>query len=243
MMGLAVLSVAPLLLTGPAAAAIYIALLKRGYRRALWIFWALLACATILLGALIAHTFSDFFPGRGCFTTLLTPAAALLTVLVFRLQTKRFNEAVGEDAGRRRRFQSAILILAALQLSAPVIGFVYARSCDLLNRQAAQPILVALERYHQEYDRYPMLPDRHRSDLRFLVPQYLDVLPPRACRAPFGRPDSYPVDDDWSLYFCTNSPGQETLLLVPVVGTDSQQIYNPETKRWSRGNSLDGFCP
>jgi hypothetical protein len=243
MVGLVVLSLLPLLLTGPAAAVIYITLLKWGRRRMVWIFWPFLIATTILLGILIGHTFSDFFPGPGCFTTLFTPAAAILTLLVFRLQVKRFDQAIGHDSHRRRWFQSAMLLLPALQLSAPVIGLGYARSCDLLNRQAAQPILVALDRYHQEHDRYPSLPGRHQSDLGFLVPQYLDVLPPRACRAPFDRLDSYPVDDDWSLYFCTTSPGQETLLLVPVVGTDSQQIYNPETKRWSRGNSFDGLCP
>jgi hypothetical protein len=166
-----------------------------------------------------------------------------VTVLIFRFQAKHFDQAVSADLNRRRRFQAAMLLLPALQLSAPVIGLCYARSCDLFNRRAAQPIVAALESYHQEQGRYPFLPGRHRSDLQFLVPRYLDAIPTRACKSPFGRPNSYPVDDDWSLYFCTNSPGQETILLIPVVGTDSQQVYNPETKTWSRANALDGFCP
>jgi hypothetical protein len=230
-------------LTGPAAAFLYIALLKRGHRCLRWIFWALLIVVIILLGILIAHTFGDFFPGPGCLTTLLTPAAVLFTLLVFRFQTKRFYQAVGEDPDRRRWFQLGMLLLPALQLGAPVLGFGYARSCDLLNRRAAQPIIAALERYHLEHGRYPMLPGRHRSDLGFLVPRYLDAIPFRACKASFEWPDSYSVDDDWSLYFCTNSPGQETLLLVPVIGTDSQQIYDPKTGWWSRGNAFDGYCP
>jgi hypothetical protein len=240
---LAVLSLVPLLLTGPTAAFLYIALLKRGYRRMLWIFWALLVVFTILLGVLIAHTFGDFFPGPGCFATLLTPAAVLLTLLVFLFQAKRFYPAVGDDLNPRRWFQYGMLLLPALQLSAPLIGFGYARSCDVLNRRAAQPIIAALESYYQDRGRYPMLPGRHQSDLGFLVPQYLDAIPSRACQAPFKWADSDSVGDDWSLYFCTNSPGKETLLLVPVIGTDSQQIYNPETKWWSRGNAFDGYCP
>jgi hypothetical protein len=171
------------------------------------------------------------------------PAVVLLTLLVFRFQAKRFDQAVGDDPNRRRWFQCGMLLLPALQLCAPLIGFGYARSCDLLNRRAAQPIIAALERYHQDHDRYPMLAGRHQSDLGFLVPQYLDAIPSRACKAPLERTGRRFSDDDWSLYFCTNSPGQETLLLVPVIGTDSQQIYNPETKWWSRGNAFDGYCP
>ena len=167
----------------------------------------------------------------------------ILTLLVFRTQARRFYQSVGDDPVRRRWFRAGMLLLPALQLSAPLIGFGYARSCDVLNRRAAQPIIAALESYHQDHGRYPMLAGRHQSDLGFLVPQYLDAIPSRACKAPFRWVDSNSVDEDWSLYFCTNNPGQETLLLVPVIGTDSKQIYNPETKWWSRGNSFDGYCP
>ena len=62
MVALALLALIPLILTGPAAAALSIALIKRGRRRALWVVWGLLACATVLLGITIAHTFGDFFP-------------------------------------------------------------------------------------------------------------------------------------------------------------------------------------
>ena len=79
---LVALSLVPLLLTGPAAAFLYIALLKRGHRYLWWIYWVSLIIVTILLGILIAHTFGDFFPGPGCFTVLLTPAAVLLTLVV-----------------------------------------------------------------------------------------------------------------------------------------------------------------
>jgi hypothetical protein len=242
-MAIIALSVVPLLLTGPAAAWLYIALLKRGGLAWRWLFWPLLGIAAAAGGALIAHTFGGLFPGAGCFATLFSPASAVLTLLVFRLGSKRFTAAVGEDAIRQRSFQSAMLILAMLQLSTPLIGLVYARSCDLLNRRAARPIIAALERYREEYGRYPMPPGRHRSDLTILIPRYLDAVPRRVCRAPWGGFDAYAGDDDWSLYFCTNSPGQETLLLVPVIGTDTRQIYNAETGLWSRGNSLDGFCP
>ena len=243
MLILVALALGPLFLTGPAAALLYIALLRRGHRRAMWVFWALLVVSTAWVGVLIAHTFSDFFPGPGCFATLLTPATAILSLIVFRFQAKRFYQVVGDDLVRRRRFQLAMLLFAALQLSAPPIGLCYSRSCDLINRRASRPIVAALERYHEEHGRYPTFSDRHQSDLGFLVPEYLDAIPPLACRVPqiWSVLDS--EDDDWRLYNCPNSPGQPTLLLAPIVGTDSQQIYNPETRRWSRGSSFDGYCP
>jgi hypothetical protein len=240
---LAALSVVPLFLTGPAAAAIDIALLKRGVRRGLWIFWVLLVGATVLLGVTVAHTFGDFFPGLGCITTLLTPASAVVTLLVFRLSSKHFESENDAKSDQRRRFQAAMLLIPALQLSVPLIGWGYAQGCALGNRRAARPIVQALDQYHRDHGHYPSLPGRHHSDLQILDPEYLEAIPSRPCRNPFARLYSYPLDDDWSLYFCANNPGQETLLLVPLIGTDSKQIYNPETRWWRRGNSLDGYCP
>jgi hypothetical protein len=128
------------------------------------------------------------------------------------------------------------MLIPLLQLSTPVIGFCYARQCDALSRRAAQPIVTALESYRDENGQY-------QSDLSVLVPRYLSAIPRRACALPLGRPDLNPVDDGWSLYFCGNGPEQETLLLVPMIGMDAQQVYNPKTGRWSRGTSLDGYCP
>jgi hypothetical protein len=242
MIVLALFSLIPLLLTGPAAAALYVALLKQNRRRALWAFWALLACATILLGFTIAYTFGDLFPGPGCFATLWTPATVILTALVYRRRTRRLDRSAEPSSPGRWR-QVALLAIIALQLSAPLIAFLYAQSCALLNRRAARPIIAALESYRQENGRYPFPENRHRSDLSMLVPEHLETLPPLACQNPFERRDASPTDAGWRLYFCQNSPGQETLLLVPLIGTDSLQIYNPATRWWTRGNALDGFCP
>jgi len=242
MIALALLALIPLLVTGPAAAALSVALVKRGRRRALWIFWIVLACLTVLLGITIAHTFADFFPGLGCFATLWTPVAVILTVLVWRLQSKRLEEA-GPKARPSRLLLSVLLVVIVLQLSAPPIGLIYAQSCAFLNRRAARPIVAALESYRREQGHYPFDQNRHRSDLSILAPEHLETIPPLVCQNPFAPKDERSRDSEWSLYFCTNSPGQETLLLVPLIGTDSLQIYNPATRWWTRGNSLDGFCP
>ena len=238
----ALLALIPLLLTGPGAAAISVALIRRGRRRALWAFWALLVCVTILLGVAIAHSFGNLFPGPGCFATLWTPAAIILTALVWRVQGKRLEQAESPDARTPRLLLITLLVLILLQLSAPLIGFVYAQSCAVRNRLAAEPIIAALESYRREHGRYPFPEGRHRSDLSILVPEHLETIPLLACPNPFARSEEETRESDWSLYYCTNSPGKETLLLVPLIGTDSLQIYNPETKWWRRGNAFDGFC-
>ena len=79
--------------------------------------------------------------------------------------------------------------------------------------------------------------------LSILVPEHLEAVPPLACRNPLARRREDVDEKEWSLYYCTNSPDRETLLLVPLIGTDSLQVYNPETKGWTRRNAFDGFCP
>ena len=243
MVVLALLALLPLLLTGPAAAALVVALINRGRRRALWAFWILLACATLLLGFTIAYTFGDFFPGLGCFATLWTPAAIVLTVLVFHRQVRRLNDTADAHATRSRGCYAPLLALIILQLAAPLLALGYAQSCALINRRAARPIIAALESYRRAHGHYPRPDSRSQQDLGVLVPEHLKAIPPLACKTPLSRKDRASTSDDWHLYSCTNSPGQETLLLVPLIGTDSVQIYDPETEQWTRGNAFDGFCP
>lgn len=236
------LPLAALALTGPVAALVFIAILKKESRTAIPIFWLALVIVTIIVGIFIAYTFSGFFPGPGCFVSLLTPLFAIVTFLSFHFRARRFYESAGDDQTRRRWFMAATLLIPLLQLSAPVVSFGYARACDALNRQAARPVIAALEKYKADAGVYPTFGSPFQSGLALLVPHYLSSIPPRACVLPFAQPDSYPVDDDWSLYYCNNNPGHETLLLVPIIGSDSQQIYNLNTGHWSAGSSLDGYC-
>jgi hypothetical protein len=241
-MGLIIFPLIPLFLTGPVAASIFIVLLKRDNRRIQPFFWLALIAATIALGIFTAYTFSNFFPGPGCFITLFTLPAAIVTLLTFRLQAKRFYRAIGDEQRRRRRFQAATLVIPLLQLSVPAIGLGYFGQCIMLSEQAARPIIAALETYKNETGHYPVLSSPYESDLQFLVPRYLSAIPARPCALPFEVPALFIEHDDWSLYFCNNSPGQDTLLLVPTIGTDAKQIYNPKTGRWSLGDSFDGYC-
>jgi hypothetical protein len=241
-MGLIIFPLIPLFFTGPVAASIFIVLLKRDHRRIQPFFWLALIAATIALGIFTAYTFSNFFPGPGCFITLFTLPAAIVTLLTFRFQAKRFYQAIDDEQRRRRWFQAATLVIPLLQLSVPAIGLGYFAQCNMLNQQAAQPIIAALETYKNETGHYPVLSSPYESNLQLLVPRYLSAVPARPCALPFELPALFIEHDDWSLYFCNNSPGQETLLLVPTIGTDAKQVYNLKTGRWSLGDSFDGYC-
>ena len=244
-MELVILVILPLIFlffTGPVAASIFIVLLKRDHRHIQPIFWLTLIAATLALGIFTAYTFSSFFPGPGCFITLFTLPAAVVTLLTFRFQAKRFYQAINNEQRRRRWFQAATLVILLLQLSVPAIGLGYFAQCTMQNQQAARPIIAALETYKNETGQYPVLSSPYESNLQFLVPRYLSTIPTRPCALPFELPALFIEHDDWSLYFCNNSPGQETLLLVPTIGTDAKQIYNLKTGRWWLGDSFDGYC-
>ncbi len=232
----------PLFVTGPVAARIFLVLLKRDDRWIQPFFWLALIAATFALGIFTAYTFSHFFPGSGCFITLFTPPAAIVTFLTARFQAKRFYQAIGDEPRRRLWFHAATLVIPLLQVSVPVIGLGYFMQCMGLNQQAARPIIAALETYKSETGHYPALSSPYESDLRFLVPGYLPAIPARPCTLPFEAPDLFIEHEDWSLYFCSNSPEQQTLLLVPTIGTDMKQIYNLNTGRWSASDAFEGYC-
>jgi hypothetical protein len=245
-MGLIILIILPLIslfITGPAAASIFIVLLKRDYRLIQPFFWLALVAATFALGIFTAYTFSSFFPGPGCFITLFTVPAAIVTLLTFRFRAKGFYQAIGDEQRRRRWFQAATLAVPLLQLSVPAIALGYAAQCSLQNQQAARPIIAALETYKNETGHYPTLSSPYRSDLQFLVPRYLPAIPARPCTLPFEVPALSIEHEDWSVYFCSNSPGQETLLLVPIIGTATKQTYNLKTGQWWLGDAFEGYCP
>ena len=236
-----------LVMTGPAAGRLYIALLEKNNPRGLAALAAGLVLAALVVGVFITYTFSDFFPGIGCFISLLSPIAAIITFLYFRLRAKRVYERIADWGPGRRWFAAGSLLIPLLQLSAPLVGYAYGQTCDALNRQAAAPLIAALKAYKDDTGSY--LPvggsqGSYQGTLDFLVPAYLDLIPQRACMAAtFDRPDPiYPEDDDWNLYACGNTPGDPVLLMVPILGSDSQQIYNLDRGLWSRGNAMDGYC-
>ncbi len=83
--------------------------------------------------------------------------------------------------------------------------------------------------------------DRRRVQPFFWL-ALISAVPAQPCALPFELSALFIKRDGWSLYFCNNSPGQDTLLLVPTIGTDVRQTYNLKTGRWSMGDALEGYC-
>ncbi len=224
-------------LTGPVTAIVFVRLIKRNNLRWLVVYSLGLVVITAAEGVFIAHTFGGFFPDVGCFTALLAPVAAVFTFLVFRRQARQAGKSVATSGLQDRWLLIGVVLIPVLQLSAPAISFAYARTCDSLNREAAPPIISALQAYQTNTGDYP-------SNLKALMPGYLASIPGSACAMPlFNRITmGQSVTAVWSLYYCTNSANHETYLTIPILGSDSLQIYNLKTERWSVGGSFDGFC-
>jgi type II secretory pathway pseudopilin PulG len=227
------------LFTGPVAAFVSMSLIARDQYKALTALWVALGIIAIPYGIYIAYSFGDFFPGPGCLISVLIPITALTSFLVIRFRSKG---GITDVPLRKRLTFAALAIIPITQCGAPVIGSGYARLCEDRNREAAKVIIEAVESYKKDSGEYPTL-QNFQSNLDFLVPRYLKSIPARPCALPnTPSPDSYlNLGDDWSLHYCGNS-NKHLLLLVPIIGSDTQQTYDFITARWSMANALDGYC-
>ncbi len=224
------------LVTGPIAAFVSMTLIARDQYKQLIALWIALGVIAIPYGIYIAYTFADFFPGPGCAISLLLPITAAISILVVRRRTK---DGVTEVPLRKRLAFAALAIIPITQCGAPLIGSGYARVCEAQNREAAKVIIEAVEVYKKDSGEYPTLQNAFQSNLGFLVPRYLKSIPARPCALP--TTSSPYIGSDWSLYYCGNT-NKHTLLLVPIIGSDTQQTYDFNTGRWSMANALDGYC-
>jgi len=212
-------------------------LIARDQYKALIALWVSLGIIAIPYGIYIAYSFADFFPGPGCLIAVLLPITALISIIVIR---RRSKGGVTEVPLRKRLAFAALAVIPITQCGAPVIGSGYARLCEAQNRETAKVIIEAVETYKKDSGEYPT-PTHFQSDLNFLAPRYLKSIPARPCALP-ATPSSYPnLNLDRSLYYCGNS-NKHLLLLVPIIGSDTQQTYDFNTGRWSMANALDGYC-
>ena len=234
-----------LTLTGPVAAIVTVVLLARNSRRAVFAFWLALAAASLPVGLFIAYTFANFFPGPGFSLCLFTPISALVAFLLFRFRAKRFNETAGETQAAKRLFLIGSLLVPFLQIVAPLVSFGFSRACDSLNRDRARPVIAALEEYKHDASSYPLAAGYIETDLKPpLTPTYLAEWPEVACELPPPASGwTLFTDNDFTLYYCANSPNKDTFLLAPIMGSDTKQTYHLTSGKWSVGSTFDGFCP
>lgn len=214
-----------LLLTGPVAVDVYLRL-RNAPARQRAVFWAALAALIGLAGVYAAYNFSSFFPGPGCFITVFTLPAIVLTLLWARRRWKK-----GFD--QERAVPRSLLLIALLQVGIPLVALVFAQTCNALNRRAVAPVITALEAYRQQHGEYPAVGSQQPVD------EVLPVRPTMACALPAGlQSDWYNLDAKMSLYPCSDG----LRVLVPLIGSDSMQIYDVESGTWGFGSSFDGLC-
>lgn len=104
------------LIPGPFAGFIYIIILKRKDYKWMFPFWILLIAAYILIGYRFVSISSEFFSLSGMLSCLLTPVAAILSIIVIRIAWKKINTNNQIDKLSRRLYLLGLIIIPTLQL-------------------------------------------------------------------------------------------------------------------------------
>ena len=124
----------------------------------------------------------------------------------------------------------AVLLIPLIMVT-PFFDMILFRSaCFSLNQRAAEPILEAMETYHQELGVYPEV-------ITALIPEYLDEIPAGRCKP---LPGSSIAEPSFTITKCIHE--DITILTIPISSGEWIQRYNPETSKWATLSFLDGAC-
>jgi hypothetical protein len=104
------------LIPGPFAGFIYIIILKRKDYKWMFPFWILLIGAYILIGYRFVSISSEFFSLSGMLSCLLTPVAAIFSIIVIRIAWKKISTNKQIDKLSRRLYLLGLIIIPTLQL-------------------------------------------------------------------------------------------------------------------------------
>jgi hypothetical protein len=191
----------------------------------------------VLLSALFALglglSFYIFFSTGTFFvagvTCLMIPLALIVLLFMLFWRRKHMERLRNDQPFRHGYWAGAILIPLILVL--PFFELFWIRvACFELNQRSAAPIIAALEAYEHAQGDYP-------DEIEVLVPDYLASIPAGRC-APFSSSEMTKPNFDIS----TCTPGDVTILSVPIGSGEWIQRYNLETGIWSRASFLDGAC-
>jgi hypothetical protein len=162
-------------------------------------------------------------------TCLMIPLALIVLLFMLFWRRKHLERMESDQAFRRGYWAGTILI--PLILALPFFELFWIRvACFELNQRSATPIIAAMETYKNAQGDYP-------GEIEALVPDYLASTPAGRC-APFSNSEMTKLDFDIS----TCTPGDVTILSVPIGSGEWIQRYNLKTGLWSRASFLDGAC-
>jgi len=102
---------------GPAAAYVYVKLLKREERRLRLLFWPVLIFLHIAGFFIMLYGPDDIFSVAVFVACLVSPIFAVSTALGLRLAFGRFKEAVDDDPGLRRWYNFGTVLIPLLQMN------------------------------------------------------------------------------------------------------------------------------
>ncbi len=123
------------------------------------------------------------------------------------------------------------IFLIPIILITPFFDLIILRSaCFNLNQRAAQPIIIAMENYHQDLGVYP-------DDMSGLLPNYLSEIPAGKCTP---IPNAHFDIPTFEIEQCSHE--DVTILTIPIGSGEWIQRYNPETGKWATISFLDGAC-
>jgi hypothetical protein len=106
----------PPIISGPGAAALFVAAIKSKRRWSLPLFWVALPALDIAMIVWVALSRGGLF-GPDLLACALTPVIALVTMLALMLARKRVYRRLGEDKGRRRWYGVGVVAIPSIQMA------------------------------------------------------------------------------------------------------------------------------
>ena len=203
-------------------------------------YWVILPFLLILLiWALMgvnfmAHNMGGGFGPATILSLLSVPGqcTTLIILILGGLSTRRIIKA--RDANWQKDFRFYLLgagLIFLLPLIPPIGGSLLRSNCDAQNRDIAQGLIEAIERYTQDQGQRP-------QSLDDLKPDYASEFPSLSClEQNESAVPSSPTNFD--LVHCS---ADITLLVIPDMAGGWPQRYNFATQTWSQISFLDGVC-
>lgn len=174
-----------------------------------------------------------FFSTGTFFVAALTclPLPLSLIAVLYLLYWRRKNIAEFQgDRSLKRMYWMAILLIPLIMVTPFFDMIIFRSTCFSLNQRAAEPILEAMETYHQELGVYP-------EDISALAPKYLNEIPAGRCQP---LPGSSITEPSFTITKCIHE--DITILTIPIGSGEWIQRYIPESGKWATLSFLDGAC-
>ena len=198
---------------------------------------AAILCSILVMFLATYTVMNGFGPGVPiCTSAIIT--GMLTGFVVFSISTRQTESLSALHEFSKLRFSVGVIIV--LTQFVPLPGtLIFAKGCDLLNRQIPSGLTIALYEYQQDNNKYP-------EKLESLVPSYINSLPSLMCLKPYDIvfkfiDGSRSQDKSVARYSLLNCK-ETTYLTVPGTLLGDLQRYDLASGRWTIIDFLDNEC-